>query len=64
MRVLVQEAPFDLAEETARFAKGEGGSGAIVTFTGVVRDNDAGTLSAMEIEHYPGMTEKALSEIA
>ena len=64
MRVLVQDAPFDLAEETARFAKGEGGSGAIVTFTGVVRDNDAGTLSAMEIEHYPGMTEKALSEIA
>ena len=64
MRVLVQEAPFDLAEETARFAKGEGGSGAIVTFTGVVRDNDAGTLSAMEIEHYPGMIEKALSEIA
>jgi len=64
MRVLVQEAPFDLAEETTRFAKGEGGSGAIVTFTGVVRDNDAGTLSAMEIEHYPGMTEKALREIA
>ena len=45
-------------------AHGEGGSGAIVTFTGVVRDNDAGTLSAMEIEHYPGMPEKALSEIA
>ena len=64
MRVLVQEAPFDLAEETARFAKGEGGSGAIVTFTGVVRDNDAGTLSAMEIEHYPGMTEAALTDIA
>ncbi|MCZ4367956.1 molybdenum cofactor biosynthesis protein MoaE [Sulfitobacter dubius] len=64
MRVLVQEAPFDLAEETTRFAMGEGDSGAIVTFTGVVRDNDAGTLSAMEIEHYPGMTEKALREIA
>ena len=64
MRVLVQEAPFDLGEEAARFAKGEGSSGAIVTFTGVVRDNDAGTLSAMEIEHYPGMTEKALREIA
>ena len=64
MRVLVQEDPFDLSEETAHFAKGECGSGAIVTFTGVVRDNDAGTLSAMEIEHYPGMTEKALREIA
>jgi len=37
MRVLVQEAPFDLAEEAARFAKGEGASGAIVTFTGVAR---------------------------
>ncbi|WPZ21312.1 molybdenum cofactor biosynthesis protein MoaE [Sulfitobacter faviae] len=64
MRVLVQKAPFDLGEEAAHFAKGEGSSGAIVTFTGVVRDNDAGTLSAMEIEHYPGMTEKALREIA
>ena len=64
MRVLVQAEAFDLAAETARFAKGEGGSGAIVTFTGVVRDLDDAPLEAMEIEHYPGMTEKALRDIA
>jgi len=64
MRVVVQEEPFDLAAETARFAEGEGGSGAIVTFTGVVRDLDDAPLEAMEIEHYPGMTEKALRKIA
>ena len=64
MRVLVQAEAFDLAAETARFAKGEGGSGAIVTFTGVVRDLDNAPLEAMEIEHYPGMTEKALRDIA
>ena len=64
MRVSVQEYPFDLAAEAGRFTQGEGASGAIVTFTGVVRDNDAGNLQAMEIEHYPGMTEKALREIA
>ncbi len=38
--------------------------GAIVTFTGVVRDRADGDLDVMEIEHYPGMTEKALSKIA
>ena len=64
MRVSVQEEPFDLAAEAGQCAQGEGASGAIVTFTGVVRDNEAGTLQAMEIEHYPGMTEKALREIA
>lgn len=64
MRVLVQAEAFDLAAETARFAKGEGGSGAIVTFTGVVRDLDDAPLEAMEIEHYPGMTEKALHDMA
>jgi len=38
--------------------------GAIVTFTGVVRDIASGNLDVMEIEHYPGMTEAALTEIA
>lgn len=38
--------------------------GAIVTFTGVVRDSDADDLDAMEIEHYPGMTERAIAKIA
>lgn len=63
MRVAVQSAPFDLGAETASFAASSAGAGAVVTFTGIVRDN-GGRLVAMEIEHYPGMTEKAISAIA
>ena len=64
MRIVVQEAPFDLAQEARNFANGRSDVGAIVTFTGLVRDTGDSALSAMEIEHYPGMTEKALSGIA
>jgi molybdopterin synthase catalytic subunit len=60
MRVVVQSAPFDLGAETAAFAGLAEGAGAVVTFTGLVRDN-GGQLAAMEIEHYPGMTEKAIT---
>ncbi|WP_299043505.1 molybdenum cofactor biosynthesis protein MoaE [uncultured Tateyamaria sp.] len=63
MRVVVQDAPFDFGAEASAFAGGRAVSGAVVTFTGIVRDVDGG-LQAMEIEHYPGMTESALSEIA
>ena len=63
MRVQVQSAAFDLGAETAAFAAAVPGAGAVVTFTGLVRDN-SGRLSAMEIEHYPGMTERAISAIA
>ncbi len=63
MRVRVQEEPFDLGAEANAFAEGGMANGAIVTFTGVVRDV-AGGLAAMEIEHYPGMTEKAIAGIA
>jgi molybdopterin synthase catalytic subunit len=58
MSARVQTVPFDLAAELAGFGAG---AGAIVTFTGVVRD-DTGTMAALEIEHYPGMTERALSD--
>lgn len=64
MRVVVQEAPFDFAAEAAAFADGRHDMGAVVTFTGIVRDVATGDLQAMEIEHYPGMTEKALTAIA
>ena len=64
MRISVQEAPFDLGAESEAFAKGAEQIGAVVSFTGVVRDSDAGGMQAMEIEHYPGMTEKALTAIA
>ena len=62
MRLSVQEAPFDLGAESAGFAAGVSGAGAVVTFTGIVRGD--GGLSAMEIEHYPGMTERAIRAIA
>ena len=60
MRLSVQTAPFDMGAEATGFAAGAQGAGAIVTFTGLVRDN-GGQLTAMEIEHYPGMTEAAIS---
>lgn len=59
MAVRVQAEPFDLGAEAAAFATGRRDIGAIVTFTGVVRDA-TGTLHAMEIEHYPGMTAPAI----
>ena len=64
MRVSVQDEAFDFGKEAEGFARGNKNMGAIVTFTGVVREADQGGLVAMEIEHYPGMTHKALSEIA
>ena len=63
MRIAVQPAPFDIGAETSAFAAKAAGAGAIVTFTGLVRDN-GGKIAAMEIEHYPGMTEKAIAAIA
>jgi molybdopterin synthase catalytic subunit len=61
--VRVQEAPFDLGAETAAFAAAAGGAGAVVTFTGLVRDRPGTPLVAMEIEHYPGMTERAIEHM-
>lgn len=61
MRISVQSAAFDLAGELEGFGAGHD-VGAIVTFTGLVRAT--GGLAAMEIEHYPGMTEKAITAIA
>jgi len=62
IEITVQEAPFDPGAELARFGAGHAEVGAIVTFSGLVRAD--GGLIALEIEHYPGMTEKALTEIA
>lgn len=63
MVIRVQEAAFDAGDELNKFSADQAGAGAIVSFTGVVRDVAAG-LQHMQIEHYPGMTEKALAEIA
>jgi molybdopterin synthase catalytic subunit len=62
MRVVVQTAPFDIGGEANAFATGLAGVGAVVTFTGIVRDL-SGDLAAMQIEHYPGMTERAIASI-
>jgi len=64
MRICVQSDPFDMGAEANRFTQSATGAGAIVTFTGITRDSAAGDLAVMEIEHYPGMTERALTEIA
>jgi molybdopterin synthase catalytic subunit len=61
--VSVQSGPFDLGAEVAGFTASVKGAGAVVSFTGLVRD-EGGALSGMEIEHYPGMTEKAIAGIA
>ena len=62
MRLSVQEAEFDAGAELNAFSATVAGAGAVVSFTGLVRDG-GGTLSAMEIEHYSGMTESAIATI-
>jgi molybdopterin synthase catalytic subunit len=59
--VRVQREDFDLGAELAGLRKGRRDIGALVSFSGLVRDT--GGLEAMELEHYPGMTEKALAAI-
>ena len=61
--IRVQDAAFAPGAELDRFTDRVAGAGAVVSFSGVVRD-DSGTMSALEIEHYPGMTERALAGIA
>jgi molybdopterin synthase catalytic subunit len=65
-RVRIQQEDFDLSAETAALRAGDGGIGAVVSFVGTVRDREgAGDdglrgISALELEHYPGMTESAI----
>lgn len=59
----MQAEPFDFGAEAGAFAARQSGMGAVVTFAGIVRDVAAG-LDEMEIEHYPGMTERAIAKIA
>ncbi|WP_375260412.1 molybdenum cofactor biosynthesis protein MoaE [Palleronia sp.] len=62
MAVRVQEEAFDMGAELAGFAQGRRDTGAVVTFSGLVRD-DTGDLRHLEIEHYPGMTTSAIEAI-
>lgn len=60
-RVAIQTADFDLSTEVALLRLQDKGVGAVCSFIGTVRDrNDGQPVSAMELEHYPGMTEKAI----
>lgn len=64
MTVRVQEADFDLGEELARLRAGDSRVGALASFIGLVRDvNDGQGVAEMTLEHYAGMTEKALEKI-
>jgi molybdopterin synthase catalytic subunit len=60
--VRVQEAPFDVAAETAALTAGRTDIGALASFTGICRADDG--LAAMTLEHYPAMTERAIAAIA
>ena len=60
-RVTVQTADFDLGAEIAALRLDDAGVGAVASFIGTVRDrNDGQGVSSMELEHYPGMTERAI----
>ncbi len=60
--IRVQRQDFDVGAEVARLGRGNSAVGAVCAFVGLVRDYD-GTLGAMTLEHYPGMTERALEKI-
>ena len=65
LSVSVQEAPFDAGAEIAALSADDAGVGAVASFVGLVRDrNDGAGVSTLTLEHYPGMTEKALQGIA
>jgi molybdopterin synthase catalytic subunit len=64
MAVRIQEQDFDVSSELATLRAGDTRVGAVATFTGLVRDlNDAAQVSTLTLEHYPGMTDKALAQI-
>jgi molybdopterin synthase catalytic subunit len=64
MNISIQTADFDLAAELAALRTGRAQIGALVSFTGLVRDfSENGTIGNIYLEHYPGMSEKALEKI-
>ncbi|MBK7898306.1 MAG: molybdopterin synthase catalytic subunit MoaE [Azonexus sp.] len=64
MSIRVQEADFDVGAELAALRAGDARVGALASFIGLVRDvNDGSSVSQMTLEHYPGMTDKALEAI-
>ncbi|MBI3231056.1 MAG: molybdopterin synthase catalytic subunit MoaE [Burkholderiales bacterium] len=64
MSIRIQTEDFDVGREIAQLRANRPEIGAVVSFIGLVRDiNDGASVATMELEHYPGMTEKALLEI-
>jgi molybdopterin synthase catalytic subunit len=64
MSVRIQAEDFDLSTEVARLRAANPKVGAVVTFLGTVRDlNDGASVAEMELEHYPGMTERSIAAI-
>jgi molybdopterin synthase catalytic subunit len=64
-KIRVQEADFDIGAEVAALRADNPKVGAVACFVGTVRDlNEGSTVETMELEHYPGMTEKSLEAIA
>ena len=62
--IRVQSEDFDVGAEIAALRRGNASIGAVACFIGLVRDlNEDASVSEMSLEHYPGMTEKALAEI-
>ena len=61
--IRVQAEDFDIGSEITKLTAGRSDIGAVVSFTGLVRDMAGAPLKAMTLEHYPGMTEKSLAGI-
>lgn len=61
--IRIQREDFDLAAEIATLSAGRRDIGAVVSFTGLCRD-EGGTLAALELEHYPGMAEAEIARVA
>jgi molybdopterin synthase catalytic subunit len=65
VHIKIQAEPFDPDAESRLVRTGNPGVGAVVTFLGLMRDiNEGDDVAAMTLEHYPGMTERALADIA
>ncbi len=64
MPVRIQTEDFDVSAEIARVREGNPKVGAVASFVGIVRDlNDGDAVASLTLEHYPGMTEKAVEKI-
>lgn len=62
--IKIQQQDFDLSTEISKLREGHTDIGAVVSFVGTVRDiNEGDDVAVLELEHYPGMTEKALEKI-